>query len=116
MSVTDKDRGRTREHVHSHNGVTSCDFEHSHMHPGVTGPPIYADLYGKDHHYKDQHYHEITGLTTYDRGHFHYYRANNGPAIPVERGNHTHYVNFRTSFNDGHDHRIEGFIEVTPSG
>ena len=41
MSVTDKDRGRTREHVHSHNGVTSCDFEHSHMHPGVKAP-IYA--------------------------------------------------------------------------
>ncbi|NLL99041.1 MAG: hypothetical protein GX223_07030 [Tepidanaerobacter sp.] len=47
--------------------------------------------------------------------HYHYYRGTSGPAISLSGGYHTHYVRLRTSFNEGHDHEIEGFVEPTMS-
>ena len=80
---------------------------HSHMHPGVSSPPISSGIFDQG-----QHYHEIFGRTTFDHRHYHY-RGTTGPAISVGGGYHTHYVRLRTSFDEGHDHGIEGFLEPT---
>jgi hypothetical protein len=110
MSSKDDVRGRSHEHVHAYSGVTTCDKGHSHMFLGVTGPPLSHGLYDTR-----QHYHEVVGLTTFDFEHFHYYRGNTGPAIPVEGGYHTHQFRFRTSFEMGHDHGMQAFVEPTTS-
>lgn len=109
MSSIDQNRGRTNEHVHAHTGITTCDKGHSHMQLGVTSPPISAGLY------QGQHYHEISGLTTFDNRHFHYYRATTGPSIELHGRYHTHHFRFRTGFDEGHDHGVEGFVEPTMS-
>ncbi|TYO96936.1 YmaF family protein [Desulfallas thermosapovorans] len=94
-----------RMHVHEHTGLTSCNEGHCHIHPGVTGPPIPDG---------SSHYHQIIGQTTYDRGHYHVYNACSGPAVMLPCGQHTHFASFRTSFNLGHDHMIEGYVKAAP--
>lgn len=96
-----------RQHVHVHNGLTTCDEGHCHLHPGVSGPPVFRG---------NTHYHRIYGMTSYDRGHFHFYDGWSGPAVVLPNGEHTHFVAFSTSFNEGHQHRITGFVQATPTG
>jgi len=96
---------QARLHVHDHTGKTSCDQGHSHMHPGVSGPPI---------PHGQSHVHEIRGLTTFDSRHHHFYCAYTGPEIELSSGYHTHYASFRTTYNFGHDHQVEGFVQITP--
>lgn len=55
-------------------------------------------------------------MTSFNEGHFHYYDALSGPAVGLPNGEHTHHVSLTTSFNEGHDHRITGYVEVTPGG
>lgn len=93
-------------HVHDHTGKTSCEQGHSHMYPGVTGPPI---------PHGPSHIHEIRGATTFDFRHHHVYCAHTGPAVMLPCGKHTHFISFRTSFNFGHDHQVEGYVQVTPA-
>lgn len=96
---------QTRQHVHVHNGLTTCDDGHCHLHPGVSGPPIFRG---------NTHYHRIYGITSYNDGHFHYYDGLSGPAVGLPDGEHTHYVSLETSFNEGHRHRIAGYAQATP--
>ena len=46
-------------------------------------------------------------------GHFHTYRARTGPAIELPGGYHTHFASFSTSFDEGHNHQIQGFVMAT---
>ncbi|HHW06667.1 MAG TPA: hypothetical protein GXX34_03885 [Clostridia bacterium] len=98
---------QTRQHVHVHNGLTTCDAGHCHLHPGVSSPPIFRG---------NTHFHRIHGMTSYDHGHFHFYDGLSGPAVSLPNGEHTHFVSLTTSFSEGHDHRITGYTQATPPG
>jgi hypothetical protein len=93
---------RRQRHVHAYSGTTSIDREHSHGYLGVTGPAIGSGA---------GHRHFITGLTTFDRAHYHTYRGLTGPAIMISGTAHTHRVRIRTSYNEGHSHRISDFVQ-----
>ncbi|WP_422448544.1 YmaF family protein [Thermoanaerobacterium sp. DL9XJH110] len=99
---------KTRRHVHSHSGLTSCNDGHCHMHIGITGTPIATTVFRR-------HYHEIEGITTFSDGHFHYLRTSTRPSVLLPGGYHTHFFSFSTSFNDGHEHRLSGFVEAVKS-
>lgn len=106
MSEETLSHDKFHEHVHAHTGISSCNMAHCHRHLGITSTPI-------NDKGEMQHYHLIRGLTTYDHGHFHTYNAATGLAIPLPQGYHTHFMCFSTSFNDGHDHTVEGFVMPT---
>jgi hypothetical protein len=93
-------------HTHAHYGATSCMEDHTHLHPGVTSRPIET---------KEGHVHEIYGNTTFEDGHIHEYNTRTGPPIELTNGYHTHYVEIKTTKNDGHTHMIKGFIAASKS-
>lgn len=93
-------------HTHAHYGATTCKDKHTHLHPGVTGQPIET---------KEGHVHKIYGNTTFDDYHIHRYEAYTSPPIELADGYHTHYVEIKTTENDGHVHVIKGFTAASKS-
>lgn len=53
------------------------------------------------------------GHTTFDDKYIHSYGAYTSPPIPLPNGYHTHYVEIRTTENDGHVHVIRGFTAAS---
>ncbi|GGB37269.1 hypothetical protein GCM10011409_13350 [Lentibacillus populi] len=96
--------GKRQGHTHAHYGATTCNDKHTHLHPGVTSTPIET---------QEGHVHKIWGNTTFDDGHIHYYEAHTSPPISLPNGYHTHYVEIKTTENDGHTHTIKGFTRAS---
>ncbi|OZU88845.1 hypothetical protein CIL03_11210 [Virgibacillus indicus] len=96
----------TPGHTHAHYGATTCNDKHTHLHPGVTGPPVDTT---------EGHVHKIYGNTTFDDEHIHQYEAYTSPPIPLPNGYHTHFVEIKTTENDGHTHVIKGFTAASKS-
>ena len=95
--------GKKQRHVHEFEGSTKLAEEgndrHNHRFAGVTGEAIRV---GKSH------VHEIDFERTDFLDHFHALKKiRTGPAISVGNGKHVHFVSSQTTFNDGHEHRLQ---------
>lgn len=93
-------------HAHAHYGSTTCNDKHNHLHPGVTSTPIQTN---------DGHVHIVYGNTTFADNHIHYYEAYTSPPVSLGSGYHNHYVEIKTTKNDGHTHTIKGYTAASKS-
>lgn len=98
----DRQKHQREGHTHAQSGATTCQNHHVHLHPHVSSTPIETG---------SGHVHKVYGNTTYEDGHIHRYDAYTSTSIPLPGGYHTHYIEMRTTENNGHNHVIKGFME-----
>ena len=87
-------------HDHEFQGSTRLaeleEDPHNHRFAGVSGPAILV---------KGGHVHRVEGRTDFF-DHFHEFEAVSGLQIPVGEDKHVHFVEARTTVNDGHLHEL----------
>jgi len=93
---------RPQTHDHEFEGsvkIAEADEDpHNHRFAGETGEAI---------PYKGSHYHKLKTNTDFYENHFHIVENRTGLAIPVGNGKHVHFVEGKTTANDGHRHEFE---------
>ena len=87
-------------HDHEFQGSTRLaeleEDPHNHRFAGVSGPAILV---------QGGHVHKVKARTDFF-DHFHEFEVTSGLQIPVGEGKHVHFVEARTSKNDGHRHEL----------
>ncbi|VBB05259.1 ymaf [Lucifera butyrica] len=97
---------------HVHTFLTEADVaaEHQHVIVGVTGPAR-LDM--------PVHVHRLHVRTSFlaeeDGGHWHWVDVMTCPPIDLPDGNHTHYFQGTTSYDDNHCHTFSGVTGTGPT-
>lgn len=94
------DESTVQTHTHEFESSTKLaeegDDRHNHRFAGVTSEAIPSD---------GNHTHTVFTLTDFF-GHLHQVAVETGPAVYVGNGKHVHFVEGRTTMDDGHYHEF----------